>query len=541
MNEVASAADAYADYIVIGGGSAGAVIAARLSENPKVRVLLLEAGGSGRGFLVQLPVGMAKMIGNPRYDWGYGHDPDPTNNGRSMLWSAGKMLGGSSSINGQVHIRGTRRDYDNWAALGASGWGYDACLPYFLKSESFTGPPSQHRGTLGPLSVEPMRDPHPLNRVFLAACAAAGLACLPDYADGRMDGAFLTVGSQRNGWRCSTEKAYLRPAARRPNLRIVKHAYASRLLFDGVRAVGVEAEVNGDRRRFLAGREIIVSAGTVGSPALLMRSGLGPAEELRGLGIEVVGDIPEVGQNLVEHLAVSVNKFVNVPTYNSQSRPIDVARHLVRFLASRKGPMANPIVQAMALARTRPDLAEPDVQLHFLPLARSVGHSVNSKSVSLSPEPAVSISANICRPRSRGRVYLASGERGGVRIQHRFFDDIRDLQTLVDACKLMNHLFETAPWQGVVIGDRSPNPIPGDDAAWADHIRAASSLAYHPAGTCRMGSDDRSVVLPDARVRGIDGLRVADASVMPALVSANTNAPTIMIGERVSDMIARAC
>jgi choline dehydrogenase len=530
-----------ADFIIVGGGSAGCVLASRLSERATRSVLLLEAGGEAKSFIVQLPAGTAKLMGDPQYDWIYPQDADPTIADRHFRWSGGRLLGGGSSINGQVHIRGTRGDYDNWERLGATGWNYDACLPYFIKSEAFEGPAVHERGRQGPMSVQPMRDPHPLNRNFLAACAQNGLPSLADYADGQMEGAFLTVGTQRGGWRCSTERAYLRPARRRANLRVVTGAYAKRVVLEGKRAIGVEVVVDGRTEVYGASRDIIISCGAMGSPGMLMRSGIGPAAELQAAEIQIVHDAPEVGHNLVEHLAIAVSKFVNVPTYNSEMRPIDMARHMLRFVLYKKGPLVNPAVQSMALARTQPGKVEPDVQLHFVPLAMTpVSSSVSPTGYLISPEPAVSITANICRPHSRGRIRLSPEDPQGLRISHQFLSDERDLRTLIDACRLMHCLFQSAAWKSVIVGDRVPKPVPADDEGWEDHIRTKSTPAYHPVGTCRMGSDDRSVVDPDGRVRGVDGLRVADASVMPAPISANTNAATIMIGEKIADLIACA-
>lgn len=528
------------DYVIVGAGSAGAVLAHRLSEDPSVSVTLIEAGGEARSLLVQLPVGFARLVSNPRFDWRYLQEPDPTIEGRRFIWSAGKLLGGGSSINGQVYIRGTRRDFDRWVELGAPGWGFDEVLPWFRYSEDWAGPAHAAHGTGGPLSTAPMQDFHPQCHSFLKACEQHGLPILADYHGGDMEGAYLTSASQRDGWRCSTEKAFLRPARQRPNLRVLTHTEVEHIRFDRGRAVGVDVLGAGLRQRIDARADVIVSAGTVGSCALLMRSGIGPAEVLQAAGVEVVHALPGVGRNLQEHAGVGQNKFVNVPTLNSEVGAFDMLRHLLRFAVGKKGPLGAPAVQAMALARSRPDLDEPDVQLHFLPLAYDIdADTVSTASAVMPKQPTVTINATICQPRSRGRVELDAQRR--PKILHRFFDDERDIATLVGGQKLIARLFETPAMKRIVIHDRAPPVPPADDAAWADYVRNKAAPAYHPVGTCRMGTDDMAVVDPATlKVRGIDGLRVIDASVMPSITSGNTNAAAIMIGERGADMIRRS-
>ena len=533
---MARVAEHQADYVIVGGGSAGAVLANRLSEDSSVRVLLIEAGGEAKAFMVQMPVGFAYMLTDPRFDWGYEQAPDPTINGRHFTWSAGRLLGGGSSINGQVYIRGARSDFEGWAALGAAGWAWNDVVPYFLRSEHWHGGPSQARGAHGPLSVSPMREAHPLCDVFLKACNQFGLATLGEYNAGHLEGAFLTQATQRDGWRCSTEKAYLRPARQRPNLQILTNAEAHSLVLHEGRAIGVNISRGGETEVAKAAREVIVSCGALGSPALLMRSGVGPGELLKGLDIAVAHDSPEVGQNLQEHSGSSQNKFVSRPTLNSRMGRWDIASNMGRFLLMRKGPMSAPAVQAMAFARTDPDLAEPDIQIHFMPLAYDVEPDTLSAARAVMPkEPCVSLNVTLCHPESRGQVVLnADGRPVAV---HRLLGSEVDLQRHVAGMKLVDRLFGQPAFQEIIVGDRQPPRVPDTDDGWIDYARAKLLLAYHPVGTCRMGSDDRSVVDTRLRFRGLDGLRVVDASVMPTLTSGNTNAATIMIAEKAADMI----
>ncbi len=525
-----------ADYVIVGGGSAGAVLANRLSEDPATKVVLLEAGGEATSFLVQLPVGFLAMLMREKYDWCYAADPDPTLGGRSWVWSAGRMLGGGSSLNAQVYIRGVRADFDEWADLGATGWGFNDVLPYFLRSEHWHGEPGQAHGSTGPLSVSPMRDPHPLCATFLAACREIGLPTLDEYNDGAAFGAFMTQASQRDGWRCSTEKGYLRPIRSRPNLRIVTGAEVDVVRVSGGRAVGVSMVRDGRRETIDARREVLVCAGAMGSPALLMRSGIGPAADLRRQGVEVVLDAPGVGRNLQEHSACSTSRLVSVSTLNNETRPLDMARHFARFFWNRTGPLSAPAIQAMAFAKTDMTLARPDVQLHFMPAVLGNGGDDSLTMVMGLPRcSAVSINVSLCKPKGRGRVIL--DERRRPRVVHQALGDPRDVETLIAGLRMVDRLFETPALSAVVKGRFSPRHAPRATEDWLAFLRDNLSITWHAAGTCRMGSDREAVVDPELRVRGIAGLRVADASVMPTTTSANTNAATIMIGERAAELI----
>lgn len=528
-----------ADYIVVGGGSGGAAVAARLSEDSRGKVLLLEAGGESDRFLVNMPAGFARMLTDPRYDWCYLQEPDASIGGRRFLWSAGKMLGGSSAINGLVYIRGTRADHQRWVDAGCAGWSFDECLPYFLRSEGFSGQPNQYHGNHGPLGVEPMADPHPLSRYFVDACAQTGLPVLDEYNDGRAEGSFLTLTTQRNAKRCSTAAGYLAEARKRPNLRIVTGAAVERILFEDKRAVAVEVAINGKLQRISANAEIILAAGAIGTPALLMRSGVGPAGMLQSHGIDVVIDNPEVGRNLQEHPTVSLNKFVTVDTYNSRMKPWHLAGSMLKYLLQGKGPMATPAVQAMALARSRDDLAEPDLQLHFYPVGYDLGPDVLSAAAAEMPrEPVVTIAASVGNPYSRGQVILTGRQASDLpSIRHELLGDQRDVETLAGACKLIEQIFAAPAFAAFIKAHRNPPEMPKDDAGWEDYVRRNTNISYHPVGTCRMGGDAGAVVAPNLKVNGLSRLRIADASAIPLLPRVNTNATAIMIGERAADFI----
>ncbi|MES0875384.1 GMC family oxidoreductase [Sinimarinibacterium thermocellulolyticum] len=524
------------DVLILGGGTAGSVLAARLTEDPRLRVTLVEAGGEAGSLLVQLPVGFARLITHPRYDWCYRQVQDPSIHGRRFIWSAGKLLGGSSSINGQVYIRGMRQDYDRWVAAGARGWGFDNLLPYFRKSEDWTGTPHPAHGQGGPMTVSPMREPHPLCADFIAACVECGLRRLDDYHDGDMEGVFLTVATQRNGWRCSSEKAFLRPARTRPNLRVLTHAEAHELLFEGRRAHGAVVHSRHGELTINARREVIVSCGTVGSAALLLRSGIGPGARLQQLGRTVLHDLPGVGQNLQEHPGVGQNRYARCATINSQMRPHHMLAHLWAFLSARKGVLTAPAVQAMGLVRMQAATDVPDVQLHFLPLSYDIEpDTLSTASASMSKQPTVTILTTLCHPYSRGHVEI--DERGAPRIAHPLLGDQRDVDTLVRAQRFVVDLFETKAMQRIVSGLRTPERLPETDDQWAEYVRWKAAPAYHPVGTCRIGIDSTAVVDPSLRVHGIDRLRVIDASVMPLLPSTNTNAPTLAIAERGADLV----
>lgn len=521
-----------ADYVIAGGGSAGCVLAARLSEDPGARVVLLEAGGPSNTFRVSMPTGAFTLLGKPRYDWMYATEPDPSLAGRASMWSAGKMLGGGSAINGMVYIRGAAADYDDWAARGCTGWNWDAVQPYFKKSEGFLGEPGQSHSQFGPLGVAPPRMQHPLAAVFVEACREHGLRTVDDYCSGDIDGAFTNFVTQRGGQRSSTARAFLTEAMGRPNLTVVTDALVDRVLIDGNRATGVQYIKGGEARQVSARCEVILSASTMQSPAILMRSGIGPADALRVHGIPVVVDAPNVGQNLQEHASVATSYFVDVPTYNSMLGGWGMARQLLRYVLFRKGVMTAVPVEAMAFLRSDPELAEPDIKLQFGAVA------FDSATRGPHKRPGVVVFANVAKPRSRGEIRLRSADPVDPPvIDHRLLGDPADVAALIRGVRQVEQIFQAPALARHVQGRISDAAPPRTDAEWEQVIRTTSGIGYHPVGTCRMGSDARSVVDPDLRVRGVEGLRVIDASVMPVMPAANTNAPAIMIAEKGADLV----
>lgn len=524
-----------ADVIVVGGGAAGAVIAARLSEDPNRKVLLIEAGPDARSLKYRIPAGTVALIGDKVTDWQYPPQPDPTLNGRPVLCAAGRMLGGSTGMNGMVYARGQRSDYNNWAQ-DAPGWSFAEVLPYFVKAEGYSGQAAQGRGALGPQKVSPPRATHPLAEAFIDACAEQGMPRRRDFAMGETLGAFRVDGFiGADGLRYSTADAYLRPVMRRSNLTVLTEATAERIVFDGRRAVAVDVRRGETVTRHRAGQEIVVAAGAYGSPALLMRSGLGEATTLTGLGIDVVADLREVGRNLRDHVGAGISKLVNVPTYNS---PLGLAQYLaygLEFLFTRRGPLASTVVQAMAYGKSDEALDEPDFMASFLPICIDY----RSTPPALHASPGINVGVNICRPKSSGQVVLASADpRDPPRAHHRLLDDERDLEVLSKGLAATARVLASPAFARFVVESCNPAEEPADLAGWAEHARRSGGSSYHPVGTCRMGREGGAVVSPTLQVWGVTGLRVADASIMPALTSGNTAAPTIMIAEKAADLIA---
>ena len=524
------------DYVICGAGSAGCVLANRLSADPKNRVLLLEAGGSDNTPLVRIPAAEIKAIMNSGLNWKYQSQPDPSLGGRADMWPGGKVLGGSSSINGMVYLRGQREDYDGWAVeLGNTGaWGYDDVLPYFKRMESNEFGAGDYHGGEGPLSASHVATPHPLAEVFIKAGQELGHPFNPDFNGLRQEGVGPSQGSTHRGWRHNTGRAFLAPVRSRANLEVRTHAHIDRVLFEGKEAVGVRYRHNGSWQEAMGG-EIILACGSLSSPAILMRSGLGPGDHLQEHGVEVIENLGGVGKNLQEHPIVWVSGYVDISTYNTEVKPHQFVKHGLNWLLFGKGPAASPITQACAFIRTRPDEEDrPDIQLQFVP----TGYKLVPEGLLLMDRPAVTILVNVCRPKSRSELRLASSDpMAKPSIHANLLGSDDDVERMVAGCRAARAMFESEAFGHHYQGPCLPDAGVRTEEDFRHYVHAGTGPAYHPVGTCKMGRDASAVVDERLRVRGVTKLRVIDASVMPTIPSANTNAPTIMIGEKGADLI----
>jgi choline dehydrogenase len=522
-----------ADFVVVGAGSAGCALAARLSEDPATRVVLLEAGGEDRNRWIHIPLGFGKTFADPSVNWCYETEPDAGAAGRRIFWPRGKVLGGSSSINGMVYIRGQAEDFDHWRQLGNQGWSFQDVLPYFKRAEHQTRGPDPFHATEGPLCVSDV-EPHPLCEAFIASAMALGFPRNDDFNGARQDGVGYHQTTTRQGRRCSTAVGYLRPAMGRANLRVITEALSERIVVEGGRATGVAFRRHGEPRMVRATREVILCGGAIGSPQLLLLSGIGPQEQLAGLDIPVLQHLPGVGRSLQDHYSAPIKLKCRDPiTVNdvllSNARKVKAG---LQYMLFRKGALATVTAPAALFARTRSELASPDVKLSISPF------SADRPQDGLHGWSGFTLIAYQLRPESRGEIRLKTANPADAPAVHaNYLAEETDRRVIVEGLKLCRRLLAAPPLRQYVAEEFVPGPAVDGDAELLAFARQNGGTVFHPTSTCKMGTDPMAVVDPALRVRGVEGLRIADASIMPTVISGNTNAAAIMIGEKCADLI----
>ena len=522
------------DYIIVGAGSAGCVLANRLSASGRHSVLLLEAGPRDSSLWIHLPIGYAKTMFHPVYNWGFSTEPEPAMNNRQVYWPRGRGLGGSSSINGLIYVRGQHQDYDHWAELGNAGWGWQDVLPYFIKCEGNSRGASEFHGGDGPLACSDIGETHPLMDAIIAGAGELGVPRNDDFNGARQEGVGYYQLFTRNGWRCSTAVGYLKPARPRTNLHIETEARATGLVMEGKRAVGVRYLQHGVEREARAGREVVLAAGALQSPQLLQLSGLGRASFLQEHGISVVHDLPGVGENLQDHLQARVMYKVKQPiTINDDLKSAwGRAKMGWKWLAHRTGPLAIGINYGGMFARALPQAATPDIQFHFAALSAEMAGAKTH------PWPGCTFSMCQLRPTSRGTVMIKSRDPlAAPAMRPNYLSTEIDCRTMIEGVKVARKLARTRALAELIGDEYRPGDSVQSDDEVLEFVRNYGATIFHPVGTCKMGADAQSVVDTRLKVHGVAGLRVVDASIMPTLVSGNTNAPVVMIAEKAADMI----